>query len=85
MARRRRCAVEGESDVPLLGLFKERSEGAGHSYGAAAVRGFTGMTDEKLAFDGTTGEDALRLLTLDRLEDAFGLDDEAYRPRRCAS
>ena len=71
--------VEGESDIPLLGLFKERSEGAGHSYGAAAVRGFTGMTDEKLAFDGTTGEDALRLLTLNRLEDAFGLDDEAYQ------
>ena len=75
----RALGVEGESDIPLLGLFKERSEGAGHSYGAAAVRGFTGMTDEKLAFDGEGGEDALRLLTLNRLEDAFGLDDEAYQ------
>ena len=79
----RALTVEGESDIPLLGLFKERSEGAGHSYGAAAVRGFTEMTDEKLALDGAGGDpddtDALRLLTVNRLHDAFGLDDAAYQ------
>ena len=26
------------SDIPILGLFKERSEGAGHSFGVTAVR-----------------------------------------------
>ncbi len=29
-----------DADLPLLGLFKERAEGAGHSFGAAAVRGY---------------------------------------------
>jgi len=88
---RRACAVTDEKQVPLLGLFKERSEGAGHSYGLAAVRGFTDMTEEPLAFGieaaegaaAQTGADAaspdLRLLTLGQLDDAFGLDDEAYR------
>ena len=35
--------------MPLLGLFKERSEGAGHSFGTTAVRGFAGMTEEETA------------------------------------
>ena len=47
---RRACAVTDEKQVPLLGLFKERSEGAGHSYGLTAVRGFTDMTEEPFAF-----------------------------------
>lgn len=73
--------VKSENDIPLLGLFKERAEGAGHSFGTAAVRGFVDMTEEKIAFDGTPQEDDpfLRLLTLNRLDDAFGLDDAAYR------
>ncbi|MFT4184183.1 MAG: glutamate synthase-related protein [Rhizobium sp.] len=73
--------VKGEDDIPLLGLFKERAEGAGHSFGTTAVRGFVDMTEEKIAFHDTTEEDDpfLRLLTLNRLEDAFGLDDAAYR------
>ena len=78
--------VKSESDIPLLGLFKERAEGAGHSYGTAAVRGFVDMTEETIAFDGgetpaaeRTGADELRLLPLTRLEDAFGLDEAAYR------
>ncbi|NLG56600.1 MAG: glutamate synthase large subunit, partial [Rhodococcus sp.] len=73
--------VESEKDIPLLGLFKERSEGAGHSYGTTAVRGFVDLTEEPIAFD-TSGSqdhtDALRLLPLNRLEDAFGINDDAY-------
>ena len=42
--------VKDEDDIPILGLFKERSEGAGHSYGAMAVRGFVDMTEEEIAF-----------------------------------
>lgn len=73
--------VKGENDIPLLGLFKERAEGAGHSYGTTAVRGFVDMTEEKIAFEGEDGVNGehLRLLSLSRLEDAFGLDDTAYK------
>ncbi|MGO2660558.1 MAG: glutamate synthase-related protein [Mycetocola reblochoni] len=87
--------VGGENQIPLLGLFKERAEGAGHSYGTTAVRGFVDMTEEPLSPQvvvpgaepaGPTaqpepheGHDALRMLTLGQLGDAFGLDDEAYQ------
>ncbi|KNY14224.1 GltA [Shinella sp. SUS2] len=72
--------VQREDDIPLLGLFKERAEGAGHSFGTAAVRGFVDMTEEKIGFDKPEEDDPfLRLLTLNRLDDAFGLDDAAYR------
>lgn len=72
--------VKGENDIPLLGLFKERSEGAGHSFGTTAVRGFVDMTEEKLALSKPDGEEDpfLRLLTLNRLDDAFSINDSAY-------
>ncbi|MGP5653296.1 glutamate synthase-related protein [Candidatus Corynebacterium faecigallinarum] len=79
-------AVDESGDIPLLGLFKERSEGAGHSFGTTAVRGFTGLTDEKIMVNAEykdakkpANTDALRLLTLGQLEDSFGLTDEAYQ------
>ncbi|MFF2085908.1 glutamate synthase-related protein [Nocardia sp. NPDC058176] len=83
----RALAVTGDKDIPLLGLFKERAEGAGHSYGTTAVRGFVDMTEEAISFDDTARPDNpamtdatfLRLLPLNQLEGAFGLDDEAYR------
>ncbi|SNR80116.1 glutamate synthase (NADPH/NADH) large chain [Methylobacillus rhizosphaerae] len=68
--------ITDEGSMPLLGLFKERSEGAGHSFGTIAVRGFVEMTEEKIHFDkqGKQPEDEfLRLMTLSRLEDAFAL------------
>ncbi|OZF51581.1 glutamate synthase-related protein [Rhodococcus sp. 14-2470-1a] len=75
-------SAASESDLPNLGLFKERADGAGHSFGATSVRGFVDMTKEKIAFAGTeadaTQTDALRLLTITRLGDAFGLGAEAY-------
>ncbi|MGO1949505.1 MAG: glutamate synthase-related protein, partial [Mycobacteriaceae bacterium] len=86
---RRALSVSESGDIPLLGLFKERSEGAGHSFGTTAVRGFTGLTDERITVDtGSAGDgtgdspvpgDALRLLTLGQLEDSYGLSDEAYQ------
>ncbi|MGB2273359.1 MAG: glutamate synthase-related protein, partial [Flavicella sp.] len=42
--------VQGEKDIPLLGLFKERAEGSGHSYGATAVREFVKMTEEEFTY-----------------------------------
>ncbi len=77
----RALSVVGEKDIPMLGLFKERFEGAGHSYGTTAVRGFVDLTEEAIAFEGETGAehvDTMRLLTLSQMADAFGLDETAY-------
>ena len=43
-------AVEAEKDIPFLGLFKERQDGAGHSYGNTAVREYINMTDEAILY-----------------------------------
>ncbi len=87
---KRACEVETANDIPILGLFKERAEGAGHSYGTTAVRGFVDLTEEPITFGepratGETGDngpddedDAFRLLTLYQLDDAFSIDDTAY-------
>ena len=48
--------INEEKEIPLLGLFKERSEGAGHSFGNIAVRGFGGMTHEPIVFEGAQTE-----------------------------
>ena len=44
------AAVQGENEIPLLGLFKERSDGSGHSYGTTAVREFVKMTEEDIQY-----------------------------------
>ncbi|WP_072806549.1 glutamate synthase-related protein [Rhodococcoides yunnanense] len=75
-------AVTGEADLPNLGLFKERADGAGHSFGTTSVRGFVELTKEKIAFAPTETDrahtDALRLLTITKLGDSYGLDAHAY-------
>ncbi|MEL7137989.1 MAG: glutamate synthase central domain-containing protein, partial [Pseudomonadota bacterium] len=78
----RALGVKDASEIPILGLFKERSEGAGHSYGTTAVRGFVDLTEEAITFAGDEtpdGEtDPLRLLTLRQMDDAFGIDERGY-------
>ncbi len=82
---KRACQVEKEEDIPLLGLFKERSEGAGHTYGTAAVRGFVEMTQEPIQSNKPSGDaddidtTDLRLLQVARLQDAYGKGSEAYK------
>ena len=72
-------SVTSDKDIPILGLFKERAEGAGHSYGTAAVRGFVDLTEEPISFAEAEGEvDPFRLMTLRNMEDAFGIDEESY-------
>ncbi len=78
-------SVIDNSDIPILGLFKERSEGAGHSYGMTAVREFVDLTEEQITF-ATEGEDLLidgeadpfRLMTLREMDDAYSMNDAAY-------
>ncbi|MFW0784224.1 glutamate synthase-related protein [Gordonia sp. CPCC 206044] len=79
--------ITTDAELPLLGLFKERADGAGHSFGTTAVRKFGDLAAEKITI-GTahhvsgpaevddTGR--LRLLTLRDLDEAFGLDERAY-------
>ncbi|GFO70923.1 glutamate synthase (NADPH/NADH) large chain [Bathymodiolus japonicus methanotrophic gill symbiont] len=43
-------AVGAESDIPFLGLFKERNEGAGHTFGNTSVREYINMTDEDILY-----------------------------------
>ncbi|MBD9356129.1 glutamate synthase-related protein [Methylomonas albis] len=43
-------SVTSESDIPFLGLFKERNEGAGHTFGNTAVREYINMTDEAIMY-----------------------------------
>ena len=43
-------SVKQESDIPFLGLFKERQEGAGHTFGNTAVREYIQMTDEAILY-----------------------------------
>ncbi|MEM0990237.1 MAG: glutamate synthase-related protein [Pseudomonadota bacterium] len=75
----RALSVEGDADIPILGLFKERSEGAGHSYGVTAVRGFVDLTEEPISFAEAEGEvDPFRLLTLRQMNDAFGINEKGY-------
>ena len=43
-------SVQSENDIPFLGLFKERNEGAGHTFGNTAVREYINMTDEAILY-----------------------------------
>ncbi len=42
---------DDEHAIPLLGLFKERQEGAGHTFGNIAVRAYAGMTGEDVMLE----------------------------------
>ncbi|WDE97475.1 glutamate synthase-related protein [Lentisphaera profundi] len=42
--------IKDESDIPHLGLFKERQGGAGHSFGLVAVREYINMTEEEVLY-----------------------------------
>lgn len=42
--------IKEEKDIPFLGLFKERNDGAGHSYGNLATREYINLTDEAILY-----------------------------------
>jgi glutamate synthase (NADPH/NADH) large chain len=43
-------AIKSESDIPFLGLFKERHEGAGHTFGNVSVHAYINMTNEAILY-----------------------------------
>ncbi len=42
--------IQTENQIPVLGLFKERAGGAGHSFGNTAVREYINMTEENISY-----------------------------------
>ncbi|CAK9883680.1 MAG: Glutamate synthase [NADPH] large chain [Candidatus Erwinia impunctatus] len=72
--------IQGENEIPLLGLFKERAEGAGHSYGTIAVRSFIDMTEQPIHFASHQQEEDnfIRLMTLAKLDNAFQIKASAF-------
>lgn len=42
--------IQSADQIPVLGLFKERSEGAGHSFGNTAIREYINMTEEAISY-----------------------------------
>ncbi len=43
-------SINEENDIPFLGLFKERQEGAGHTFGNTSAREYINMTDEDILY-----------------------------------
>ena len=43
-------SIHQESDIPHLGLFKERQDNAGHTFGQVAVQEYKNMTSEELIY-----------------------------------
>ncbi|MEE9327435.1 MAG: glutamate synthase-related protein, partial [Cocleimonas sp.] len=83
-------SIKEENDIPFLGLFKERQDGAGHTFGNTAVREYIKMTDEDILYipqnDNENSEQASDTAYLDfgydkrtpEQIDAFGITP-AYR------
>ncbi len=65
---------QDQKDLPNLGLFKERGEGAGHSFGVVSVREYGHMYKEKILYIEQDQPKHLRLLG----DEGLGSDD-AYR------
>ena len=78
----RAWTVEAEWTGPAARAVQGAGEGAGHSFGVTAVRGFGDMTEERPAFGRESDPEALRLLTLGQLDDAFGLTDDRVPEHR---
>lgn len=75
-------SVKDENDIPFLGLFKERQDGAGHTFGNLAVREYINMTDEPILYVATAtdgGSAAAGLEPKPPKQQADEASDTAYR------
>ena len=79
------ASVQDQNTIPLLGLFKERSDGAGHGFGTTAVRQYVNMTEEEIQY--TDDEVTSELIEegaddpLVRLPEDPAYKDEGYEAR----
>ncbi len=64
--------IQSENEIPVLGLFKERADGAGHSFGNTAVREYINMTEEPISYVDDLNE-------IEETESTLLPEDEGYR------
>ena len=81
--------LKDEKEIPILGLFKERTEGAGHSFGLTAVRGFIDLTEEEISFSNKSqkndNQENMRLLTLNNMGNALGITEKDFKKDKFSS
>jgi len=76
-------AIQGIDQIPVLGLFKERAEGAGHSFGNVAVREYINMTEEVISYaDESLLENSEQVLSLPNDPGYYDLSYEACSPQQ---
>ncbi|MCV2402535.1 glutamate synthase-related protein [Marinomonas sp. C2222] len=65
--------IQSENEIPVLGLFKERGDGAGHTFGNTSVREYLNMTEEDIQYiDESTDES-------EAIEQTALPQDDSYR------
>jgi len=64
--------IQSENEIPVLGLFKERADGAGHSFGNTAVREYINMTEEPISYVDDLSD-------IEESESTLIPEDEGYR------
>ncbi|MEL0628279.1 glutamate synthase-related protein [Psychromonas aquatilis] len=73
--------IQSLDQIPVLGLFKERAEGAGHSFGNTAVREYINMTEETISYvDQQAAVEQEQLLTIPEDAGYVDLGFEARTP-----
>jgi len=70
-----------DNEIPNLGLFKERGEGAGHSFGVASVREYGNMYKEEITYIEQDKPKHLSLLGDDELGSDNAYQDFGYEAR----
>ncbi|MCJ8323686.1 MAG: glutamate synthase large subunit [Rhizobiales bacterium] len=71
----------GDTDLPILGLFKERGDGAGHSFGVTSVREYGHMIDEDISYIEQAEPKHLRLLGAEANASDLQYQDYGYDAR----
>jgi glutamate synthase (NADPH/NADH) large chain len=75
--------IQSADQIPVLGLFKERSGGAGHSFGNTAVREYINMTEEVISYaDESIIEADNQLLSIPEDAGYYDLGYEARTPEQ---
>ena len=75
--------IQSEDQIPVLGLFKERTEGAGHSFGNTAIREYINMTEEVISYaDESLLETDSQALTIPEDPGYYDLGYEARTPEQ---
>nr|CAG4635315.1 EOG090X027R [Artemia franciscana] len=69
---------EGSVELPNLGLFKERADGGGHSFGVTSVREYGNMLEEDVAYVAEKEPNHITKLGMDELASDFDYQKYGY-------